>query len=223
MTTSIAKVTFKNNLGVLFDPTSVVLSDVTSTYGIKRNDTDATVVADGTAMTQAGTGVYQHEFTDPAADLTYSVAVEYVEGGSTHHTVGTLEGSSADGNFTYDASAPTSNLHKVRLLTQDTTEATAFFTDEEINVFLSFESSNVLRAAAMALEAIAANRARLARKARVLNAEDDTKGVAKELRDQAAALRRQDEETPASAWVEKTYTPMNAALIKDNEDARAGN
>jgi hypothetical protein len=38
--------------GVLADVTSVVLSDPTGTYGIKRNDTGATVIAANTAMSK---------------------------------------------------------------------------------------------------------------------------------------------------------------------------
>ncbi len=64
--------------GVLTDPTSVKLSDSTSTFGVKRNDTDAVVVADDTTMTNESVGVYSHTFTDPANDLVYTYAVEIV-------------------------------------------------------------------------------------------------------------------------------------------------
>ena len=37
--------------GVLTDVTTAKLSDPTGTYGVKRNDTSAVVVADATAMT----------------------------------------------------------------------------------------------------------------------------------------------------------------------------
>ena len=63
---------------VRFDPNSVTLSDSTGTFGVKRNDTDAVVVADGTAMTKVSTGVYRHTFTEPATDLTYTIALEVV-------------------------------------------------------------------------------------------------------------------------------------------------
>jgi hypothetical protein len=82
------------------DPTSIVLSDPTGTYGVKRNDTDAVVVADGTAMTKIATGVYEHTFTAPAAGLTYTYYNEWVYGGETHHHEGSLSDVAADGYCT---------------------------------------------------------------------------------------------------------------------------
>lgn len=76
--------------------TSVILSDSTGTYGIKRNDTDAVVVADNTAMTNVSTGVYSYTFSDPADDLTYTVALEVVYGGETIHTTFQLTGPTSD-------------------------------------------------------------------------------------------------------------------------------
>lgn len=77
--------------------TSVVLSDPTGTYGVKRNDTGAAVVADGTAMTAGAAGVYTHTFADPAADLTYTYWIEFVYDGKTHW----IEGGFAGGTSTY--------------------------------------------------------------------------------------------------------------------------
>jgi len=70
--------------GVLTDVTSAKLSDSTGTYGIKRNDTDAVVVADGTAMTKSATGTYQYSFTD-TVDIAYTAYVEIVYGGDTFY------------------------------------------------------------------------------------------------------------------------------------------
>ena len=83
--------TFKVD-GVKTNMTSVKLSNYAATYGVKRNDTDAVVVNDGTAMTNLGTGVYEYEFTDPADDLTYSYSLEYVYGGETYWINDTLTG-----------------------------------------------------------------------------------------------------------------------------------
>lgn len=63
---------------VATDVTSAVLSDATGAYGVKRNDTDAVVVADGTAMTKVATGTYEHSFDPPADGLEYTWVVEYV-------------------------------------------------------------------------------------------------------------------------------------------------
>lgn len=82
--------------GTLTDPTSIVLSDPTGTYGVKRNDTDATVVSDATAMTKVSTGVYYHSFTDPALDLTYGYWIETVYDGSTYFSEATIDGTRTD-------------------------------------------------------------------------------------------------------------------------------
>jgi len=66
------------------DVTSVILSDPTDTYGVKRDDTDASVVAAGTAMTKTATGVYEYSFTAPASGLDYTYYVEWVYDGETH-------------------------------------------------------------------------------------------------------------------------------------------
>lgn len=71
---------------VMTDVTSAVLSDPTGTFGVKRDDTDAVVVADGTAMTRVDTGRYEHTFTEPVAGLTYTYYVEYVYDGATYRS-----------------------------------------------------------------------------------------------------------------------------------------
>lgn len=79
-------ITFRHDIGgTLTDLDAVpVLSDATGTYGVKRNDTDAVVVDDGTEMTRASEGVYVHTFDEPADDLTYTAYVEWVYGGTTY-------------------------------------------------------------------------------------------------------------------------------------------
>lgn len=69
--------------GVLTNVTTAKLSDPTGTYGVKRNDTDAVIVADATAMTKASTGVYEYSFTD-AEGIAYTAYVEIVYGGATY-------------------------------------------------------------------------------------------------------------------------------------------
>ncbi|QOV90890.1 DnaT-like ssDNA-binding protein [Humisphaera borealis] len=53
-------------------PASVVLRDSTNTYGVKRTDTNAVVVAAGTAMVNAGGGIWRKSFDEPALGLTYA-------------------------------------------------------------------------------------------------------------------------------------------------------
>lgn len=80
--------------GVAADATSVVLSDATGSYGVKRDDTDAAVVDDGTAMTKTSTGHYAYTFDDPDGflDSTYTYAIEAVYGGETYRWQYTQDG-----------------------------------------------------------------------------------------------------------------------------------
>ncbi len=78
--------------GVPANMTSVVFSDPSGSYGVKRNDTGAVVVADGTALTNTGVGVYEYTFADPANDLTYTYYIEFVYNGQTFRISGSLTG-----------------------------------------------------------------------------------------------------------------------------------
>jgi hypothetical protein len=60
---------------------SAKLSDATGTYGVKRNDTNAVVVADGTDMTVESVGVYTHSFAS-VDDVAYTAWVEFVYDGN---------------------------------------------------------------------------------------------------------------------------------------------
>lgn len=80
--------------GVLKDATSAILSDETGLWGVRRTDyldADA-VVLDGTAMTRISEGVYQYSFDDPAYDLTYEYAIEFVYSGITTRFSETIDG-----------------------------------------------------------------------------------------------------------------------------------
>lgn len=78
--------------GSLANVTSVVLSDPTGAFGLKRNDTDAVVVADGTAMTNITTGIYEHTFDDPADNLEYTYWIEWIYDGATLRNEYTVNG-----------------------------------------------------------------------------------------------------------------------------------
>ena len=62
--------------------TSAKLSDPTGTFGIKRNDTSAVVVADATNMTNSATGVYEYTF-DAEVNIAYTAYIEFVYDGDT--------------------------------------------------------------------------------------------------------------------------------------------
>lgn len=68
--------------GTLTSATSAKLSDPTGTYGIKRTDTDATVVADDTALTESSTGVYEYTFS-ATVNIPYKAYFEFVYDGDT--------------------------------------------------------------------------------------------------------------------------------------------
>jgi hypothetical protein len=69
--------------GVPTDVTSAILSDPTGTFGVKRNDTDAVVVADGVAMNNVSAGTYEYEFADDIG-VSYTAYVEMVYLGATY-------------------------------------------------------------------------------------------------------------------------------------------
>lgn len=83
--------------GTLTDVTSVELEDEGDEYGVKRDDTDAAVVASGTALDHPDTGIYSKSFTEPAVGLTYSAVVKYVYRGKTHYLPMSIVGSRVSG------------------------------------------------------------------------------------------------------------------------------
>lgn len=91
MSTTVIRKEYRVN-NILTDPTSAKLSDKTDTYGVRRADTLAVVVADDTTMTKVSTGIYEYAFTDPAPDLTYEYVFEVVYLGSTSYYQGTIAG-----------------------------------------------------------------------------------------------------------------------------------
>lgn len=96
--------------------------------------------------------------------------------------------------FTYD---PTTNAGRVRLLIGDTSVDDAdaqLFSDAEIDAFLSLGGGRVRLAAAQALEAIAANQVMVLKVITSHDLSTDGASVARELRQQAASLRKQDED-----------------------------
>jgi hypothetical protein len=62
-----------------------VLTDKAGTFGIKRLDTAAVVVAAGAAMTREGAGVYSYELAAPADGVTYRAAFRFVVRGRNYY------------------------------------------------------------------------------------------------------------------------------------------
>ena len=91
-------------------------------------------------------------------------------------------------SFSYVVSTPAG---QVRLLIFDTNAGNYVFEDVEIAAFLSMESSNVRRAAALALETMASNEAFTLKVIRVLELQTDGAKTAESLMKRAAELRSQ--------------------------------
>lgn len=86
---------------------------------------------------------------------------------------------------------PTTDNGKVRLLITDTDDSNPIFTDAEITAFLSLNSSNILLAAAQALDVMAVNEAMVLKVIKLLDLTTDGAKVAAALKAQADSLRQQ--------------------------------
>jgi len=67
------------------DVDSVVLCDPTSTFGLKRDDTGAIVVAANTPMTRTALGTYEYDFTEPSDGIEYTYWVKWTYNGETNY------------------------------------------------------------------------------------------------------------------------------------------
>lgn len=91
--------------GLLTDLTSAVFANAAATFGIRRIDTGASVVALNTALTHLATGTYQHSFTDPASGLSYEYALKIVYLGTTYYYTRIIQAGTVSNLLTI----PTSN------------------------------------------------------------------------------------------------------------------
>ena len=111
--------------------------------------------------------------------------------------------------FTYDL---TTDRGKVRLLCTDNIVAYEIFDDDDIDAFLSLESSVVKKAAALALETIASSEVLVQKRIRLLELTTDGPAESAELLKRAALLRAQ-----ADADEEGDYSPIDwAELVYDD-------
>lgn len=90
--------------------------------------------------------------------------------------------------FTYSLST---DRGKVRLLAADNNASNPIFTDDEIDAFLALEENSVRRAAALTLETMASEEARLQRALAVQADPPTPSQAAAEFRARAALLREQ--------------------------------
>lgn len=87
--------------GVLTDVTSAILKDPTNTFGVKRNDTGAIVVATGTPLVKVATGIYRYTFTEPAMNLAYTRWVTWVYSGETYCDEYVFDGAKLDSTISH--------------------------------------------------------------------------------------------------------------------------
>jgi hypothetical protein len=74
-----------------------VLSDGPATFGVKRTDTNAVVVAAGAVMTANVDGTFSYTFTDPAGGLTYQYVAQTTYNGDTQWQGGIIAGGGSAG------------------------------------------------------------------------------------------------------------------------------
>lgn len=115
--------------------------------------------------------------------------------------------------FTYDLST---DRGKVRLLCTDSVLAYEIFADTEIDAFLTMESSNVKKSAALALETIASSEVLVQKRIKLLDLSTDGPAESAELLKRAGLLRAQ-----AEADEDGEYSPFDfAELVYDDFSLR---
>jgi hypothetical protein len=120
-------------------------------------------------------------------------------------------------SFTFSTS---NNIGKVRAIIGDTVEADGLLSDEEINVFLSLTSNDLLSAAAMALRRMAASKALLAKIVSAGNYSENTTDIGKQLLAVAKDLDEAARMIPADAQAEIVLTDFNYNNIIRNKVLR---
>lgn len=161
----------------------------TLTVSVHDETTEATVVAkapDGTEVS----------LTPASADggATWTVQVPLTMAGSWYviwTVTGTGAGTQSDTIEAEPLPPPTVEQDDVRLLIADTDSARRMFSTKQIAAFLRMNGGHVKRAAAQALDVIAANEALVSKVIRTQDLATDGAKVADSLRKQAAELRRQ--------------------------------
>lgn len=71
--------------GNLVDVDSIEFADQTGSFGVRRVDTGAVIVAEGTALTRASIGTYTYSFAEPEANLQYQYSIKLVYLGVTYY------------------------------------------------------------------------------------------------------------------------------------------
>jgi len=120
-------------------------------------------------------------------------------------------------SFSFDTAT---NIGKVRALCRDTDASSYVLSDEEINVFLSLEENCLYSSAALALESIAADKAKLSKSISAGDYKEDTTKIADQLLKTAEKFRERANSIPAEAQVEEILTDFNYNDILTNKALR---
>ena len=99
---------------------------------------------------------------------------------------------------------------------------TCLFTDEELGVFLSDASSDIMTAASYALNSVAASRSMLAKVKRLGDFSEDLSKLADSIRAQAKVYSEMAENEPSGAAAEIANTDFTFRDIVYNYDLRTG-
>lgn len=89
---------------------------------------------------------------------------------------------------------PATDIGAVRMLATDLDEVSPLLSDAQITRMLTLSGGRIRRAAALALDTIAASEALVSKKIRTLDLSTDGPAVARELRELAKRLREEDDE-----------------------------
>ena len=121
--------------------------------------------------------------------------------------------------FTYDV---TTDRGKVRMLITDVNAVDYCFEDDEIDAYLTLNSSNVYKAAAFALITIAANEALVSKRIKILDLTTDGPAVAEALRKLAKEyLEEAEEDEDTFDWAEQVFDSFTYTE-KINKEALRG-
>jgi hypothetical protein len=175
----------------------------TVTYAIYKSD--GTVFASGNltflvghswkvVFTPTAIGIYTLEWNNSTLDRGDQ---------RTYRSLGAVASITPDSDYSFDIST---NLGKVRALIGDTDATSVLLTDAKINAFLTIKSNDLLAAASLALYAISANKAMLAKKKSAGNYSEDLSAIAKECRETAKVYDDMAKNVPAEAVSEQFYT-----------------
>ena len=127
----------------------------------------------------------------------------------------------AQGAATYEL---ITDVGKVRLLISDTDIENAIFSNDELQVFLDQnggpDSADLYSAAADAVLALLADRARLAKVVAIGDYSESTVSVGLQLRQLAKDLRERAESIPAEAIAETAWDPFSRAAKLVNDRLR---